>query len=371
MAVSLNKNFLLDVIQKTFPVIPNRTSLQVLSNFKIVVQDGVLSITASDLDNFVLAKTTVDGDDSFEIAVNARKLFDIVRELDNALVTLEVKENMFYITSETGFACSLSGVDLIEFPNFPDNGYGEVKTISVELFKNLVEKSSFAVSRDESRASLCGVLWEQKDGQMDMIATDGHRLGLSYIQSEGEDFSVIVSPKSLNHVVKTAENVGIEEIQFSFNEKQVIFTVDTFILNTKLIDGPYPDYNKGIPKEFSKTAVIDREELISIVRRVAIFTNKKTNLIKFTFNENELSVSASNRDILAEATQTVSVEYEGDSAITLGFNHFFLTEILNIIKTPKVTFKLNAEVSAVIILPVEESSVSEDIYLLMPLRIFE
>jgi len=374
MPFTVGKEFLMDVIQKTVPVVPSRTSLQVLYNFRIVIDNGVLQVTASDLDTYVRASCSVEGDGSAEIAVNAKKLFEILREIDNCTLTLEVTNNTLYITSDSGFACSLTGVDLREFPYFPESGYAETHAVSVELFQNLVSKSSFAVAKDESRASLCGVLWETGDNRIGMTATDGHRLGTSFSPYEStleQDVSVIISPKSLNHVLKTAEMSGVETIHYSFNDKNVVFTVDTFTLSTKLIDGPYPDYSKGIPTEFGKTAIVDREQLLSVLRRVLIFTNRKTQLIKMVFENNGLEVSATNREIIAEGQQTLPVEYNSEEKHTVGFNGSYLLEILQIIKTSKIQINMNHEVTAVVLLPINEESTSDDIFLIMPLRIFE
>lgn len=374
MSFTVGKDFLMDVIQKTFPVVPSRTSLQVLYNFKLTIENGTLQVTASDLDNFVRASTSVEGEGSAEIAVNAKKLFEILREIDNSGITLEINDNTLFITSETGFACSLTGVDLREFPYFPDSGYSETHAISTELFRGIVTKSGFAVSKDESRASLCGVLWECGSERTGMVATDGHRLGASfaaYDSSIDSDISVIVSPKSLNHILKTAEMSGVETIHYSFNDKHIVFTVDTFTLSTKIIDGPYPDYDKGIPKEFSKSAIVDREQLIGVVRRVSIFANKKTQLIKMLFNENALEIAASNREIIAEGKQVLPVQYTGEENHLIGFNSGYLMEILSIIDTPTVEFKMNMQVSAVLVLPVSEEKKSDDVFLIMPLRIFE
>jgi len=374
MSFTLGKDFLMDIIQKTFPVVPSRTSLQVLYNFKITIENGTLTITASDLDNFVRASTTVEGAGDAEIAVNAKKLFEIIREIENCNLTLDISGNSLFINSDAGFSCSLAGVDLREFPYFPDGGYAETFTIPTDVFRGLVEKSSFAVSKDESRASLCGVLWECSADRIGMIATDGHRLGASFAGYESaisNEVSVIVSPKSLLHILKTAEMSGVDTIRYAFNDKHIVFTVDTFTLSTKVIDGPYPDYDKGIPKEFLKTATVDRELLHSVVRRVSIFANRKTQLIKLNFIDNSLEISAANREIIAEGKQTIPAKFTGEEAHTVGFNSAYLLEILSIINTPTVEFRMNTQVSAVLVLPVIEEPISDDVFLIMPLRIFE
>jgi DNA polymerase-3 subunit beta len=377
MKYTISKNNLMDIIQKTVPVIPSRTSLQVLYNFKMIFSSDKLEIIASDLDNFVKATTEISGDGDAEIAVNAKKLFEIVREIGNEQLSIEIVDNSLIIISESGFSCKITGVDLREFPHFPDSGYSESYSIKSDVFKKIVEKSSFAVSRDEARACLCGVLWECSAHRVGMVATDGHRLGASFANIDlniSEDISVVVPNKSLQHILKTVEIGDVEDINFSFSEKHIVFTVENFTLSTKLIDGPYPDYEKGIPKEFSKTVIIDRENLISAIKSVSVLSNKKTRLIKIDFDNSSINISANNREIGGEANQVIPAEYSGEEDHMIGFNGTYILEILSIIKTEKIRIEMNSQVSATVLFPVFEDdndNIENDIFLIMPLRIFE
>ncbi len=375
MSFTIRKENLIDLIQKTYPVIPSRTSLQVLYNFKMSFFSDRLEIIASDLDNFVKASTEISGVGEAEIAVNAKKLFEIVREMSDDLIVIDIEDNALIINNSSGFTCRIMGVDLREFPHFPEVSYSENYTIATKEFSTLVAKSSFAVSRDESRACLCGVLWEASKDRTGMVATDGHRLGASFINfavGADESVSVIIPPRSLNTILKTSELSGAESLSFSVSEKHIIFRIENFTLSTKIIDGPYPDYEKGIPKEFSKTATITRSDLYNAVKRVSVLSNKKTQLVKLVYSDNMVTISASNRDIGGEAKQSLPVEYSGEEH-TIGFNSAYLLEILTIMKSEKVRIDMNSQVSAAILRPLNSEKVVEadDVYLIMPLRIFE
>ncbi len=374
MAFSIQKTALMDLVQKAYPVVPSRTSLQVLNNFKMSFVDGNLNIVASDLDNFVRVTGPIQGEGDVEIAVNARKLFEVLKEIGDELLQLKVVDNTLHISSETGFSCMLMGVDLREFPHFPESDFAERLIITREDFNALVSKSSFAVSRDESRACLCGVLWEISAERTGMVATDGHRLGASFIHTAlgtDQELSAIVPPKSLNHIMKTIELSDVDDVAFSIFDKHILFSIEGFTLSTKLIDGPYPDYEKGIPREFAKVATIDRVNLYNAIKRVSVLSNRKTSLIKCVFSEGQLALSANNREIGAQGNQILPVAYSGEELI-IGFNSAYLLEILSVVNTDKITLEMNNQVSAAVLHPLnEEESSSDDVFLIMPLRIFE
>ena len=377
MSFTIAKAAFLTVIQKAAPVVPTRTSLQVLYNFKITIKDGVFEVIASDLDNFVKATCRIDGNEFAEIAVNAKKLYEIATVLDDEAITLDIRQNTLFIESASGYSCSILGVDIREFPHFPENEYSQPYTIDLPTLKNLVTKSSFAVSKDESRACLCGVLWETSSQKIGMVATDGHRLGASFQNIETgveDDISIIVSQKSLLSILKTAELEGVDTVNYTIADKHIVFSTSQFTLSTKTIDGPYPDYQKGIPKEFSKSVVINRLSFLQAVRRVSVLSNKKTQLIKCAFSDDTIVISAMNKDINGEAQQILPAKYEGDADHSIGFNGSYLSEILSIISTESIRIEMNSQVSAAVLFPeytTEDTKISDDVFLIMPLRIFE
>ena len=240
----------------------------------------------------------------------------------------------------------------------------------------MIPKSSFAAAKDEARACLAGILWENHPTKTGMVATDGHRLGSCFINGTfpiTEKFSSIISPKSLNHLVRIIGEKNSENIRATVNEKYIVFTAGSFVLCTKLIDGPYPDYNKVIPTNNPREAVIDRAALLNAVRRAMVLSNQKTHLVKFSFSENMLEVIVINKEIGGEAKEKIAIEYRGDSH-QIGFNAQYFNEIIDIIKTPKIKLQMNTQISACLIYPVyekEEEKISDDLFLLMPLRIME
>lgn len=377
MPLSTTKANLLDLVQKAHALAPTKSSLQILSNLKLTATPEQLEVTATDLDHSIRCTGPVSGSSTFDIAINARKIFDIVREIPDGDITIEEDENVLSIVSEKGFSCKVAGTDVADFPALPVIENTVEFDIPTADFRRLVSRSSFAVSKDTTRSSLCGVLWEVSNDGSAMIATDGHRLGrsiLSRTTNVADAVSAIVSPRTLQHVARISETSDSDTmLHVAICDKYAVLQGAGFTLCSKLIDGPYPDYDKVIPKNNPKHAILERALLINAVRRVSVLSNQKTHLIKLQFTPDSLEVRVLNRDIGAEARETMPIPYEGEDH-TIGFNAIYLSEILSIVDTPKVRLEMNTQISACLIKPWDDEAervVEGDLFLIMPLRLLE
>ena len=378
MSITISKDVLFDVLQKAYPIIPLKSSLQILSNFRISFNGSMIEITTTDLDQSLKCFIPVEDHDlnSFDITVNARKFFEIVRELPQGMVSVSIEENIIILDSDKNFSCKIAGADSNDFPGFPEKTYDHEFEINPILLKTMIPNSSFAVAKDESRACLAGILWEISKEKTGMIATDGHRLGSCFIKDSfscDEKIFGIASPKSLNNLLRNIDVKQDTKIKVLFSEKYITFIGKSFTLCSKLIDGPYPDYTKVIPSNNPREAVVDRVALLNATKRASILSNQKTHLIKFIFSDNTIEVIVVNKEIGGEAKEKVDIEYKGD-VHTIGFNGQYFTEILEIIKTEKVKITMNTQISACLIYPLhkkEEDTISSDLFLIMPLRIME
>ncbi|MDD5674724.1 MAG: DNA polymerase III subunit beta, partial [Chitinivibrionales bacterium] len=285
--------------------------------------------------------------------------------------------NVLIIESESGFSCKIAGTDASSFPGFPEIKSEQESTIPAEKLKTMIAKSIFAVAKDDSRAVLCGCLLEIEPKKISMVTTDGHRLGCCWYPIEmgvEEKISVIVYPKSLLNLVASL-NAGDDAITMTVSEKYVVFTTNHFVLYTKRIEGAYPDYEKVIPKNNFKKAVVEKEMLVNAVRRVSILSNQKTHLVKFVFKVGELEIAVLNRDIGGEAREIIPADYKEED-FSIGFNALYFCEIINIVDTPKVRLEMNTQISACLIYPEydkkdKNESRSNEVLLIMPLRIME
>jgi len=377
MECIISKAKFYDLLQKTYPIIPSKTSLQVLSNFKIDFSLNSISVTATDLDQSILVISDAVSDKEISINVNARKLVEIVRELPEGDLLLNIDENVLIIDNKKGFSCKIAGIGSEDFPLFPFINEENKFSIRADYLKEMIIKSSFAVSKDESRTCLCGVFWKIDGEKTGMIATDGHRLGSSFYKNSDKNdnkISIIVSPKSLLHVVRIIGEFKPDTfVDITLGEKYVCFKIDKITIYSKLIEGPYPDYDKAIPKVNPKKIILDKNSLFEAVKRVSVLSNQKTHLIKCIFKHGSLETTVLNRDIGGEAREKINIEYDGPEHI-VGFNAQYLMEIINIISSPKIKIEMNTHISACLIFPYFEKETeikSEDTFLIMPLRIMD
>jgi DNA polymerase-3 subunit beta len=375
--VSIQKKDLLEAMQKAFPIVPSKTALLILSNFRMAYVDSALEISATDADHSLRVAAAATGDGPFDITVNAKKIFEIVRELPEGAVNLSLDGMVLIMESEKGFSCKIAGADSSDFPGIPQIEGGVEFSVSGFLFRDLVQKTSFAVAKEESRASLCGVLWEISSDKTGMVATDGHRLGYSFKEMNvpvSEDISKIISQKSVATLVRIIDSKGQDGVlKVVIGDKYISFSTESLTMVSKMIEGQYPEYNKVIPKNNPKVVITERTALLEAVRRVSILSNQKNRQIGLFFKTGMMEVVVRNTEIGGEAREFVPIEYDGDEHV-LGFNGQYLIEILNIVETRKVRLEMNTQISACLLFPEYsdgEEKVSDDLFLQMPLRIMD
>lgn len=364
------KAVFLDALQMAVSAIPNKTTLQILYNLLLKLEGSTLEIRATDLDMTIVMRLTVEGHEDGEVVINARKLLEVVKELPDFPVLISVDDYIVTIKSgENGFQCNLTGFDAGEYPALPDLGQAKVFQLPLKDLRFLSEKTSFAVSGDYSRMALTGIYAEFKKGVLQMVATDGHRLGKSWAKLDGapEQPGVILPPKALSQVLHMSEDPDYL-INVEVGPANARFSTETISITTKLIEGPYPNYENVIPKDFSKRMKANRDHLASVIRRVATMANAKTRLVVFGFGDRNLVLSAKNQDLGGESEESIPVEYSGDPA-EVGINAQYLLEVFRLINTEEVAFKFNNPLGAIIVEPVMENPAY--FFIVMPLRILK
>jgi DNA polymerase-3 subunit beta len=260
------------------------------------------------------------------------------------------------------------GKNAEEFPKLPEQKPLASFSIKTEIINSMIEKTIYAVSNDLTRPSLCGVLWETKGGQLSMVATDGHRLAKvdhmgDFEDLEGKEF--IVSPKALNILRSLIDEK--EEVKVSLAENHVTFDLGDSIIYSRLIEGPFPDYNQVIPKNNTKELVVNREELTDACRRVSILSSAITHQVKLSVGTEVLTISVNTPDV-GEAIEELRCTFTGEP-LDIGYNARYLLDILKTINTDDIAFMLDRSDNTGIVIPVEGSKDIEQKCLLMPLRL--
>ncbi|MBP2646451.1 MAG: polymerase beta subunit [Gemmatimonadetes bacterium] len=350
--------------------VPTKTTLPVLSNILVeAIHDGV-RLSGTDLDIAVSTIVPASVDQEGSITVPARKLAEIVRELPNASIRITASGEQ-RVTIECGRSkFRLLGLPKDEFPAFPAVKFDGGWKATAGNLQKLITHVAFAASTEESRPILNGVLWELRPDRMRMVATNGHRLARMDVPTAttgGAQADLIVPPKALEQIRKlfSAE----DEIEVARSENHLGFRSPTTQVFTRLIEGPYPNYEQVIPRENDKVMTADKGAITSALRRMSIVASDQTHRIRMAFANGSCKLSVQTPD-LGEAQEEVTVTYEGDT-LEIGFNAAYMLEVLKYIPTDEVRMTFKAPERAATCEPVGWDDPASFLALVMPLRLVD
>lgn len=346
--------------------IPTRTTLPVLSNILIEAEDGAVRMSGTDLDTAVSVRVAAEVAEPGAITAPAKKLQEIARELPGAVELSTQGDTISISSNRTRF--KLNGLPRDEFPAFPKVEFAESWKLTGQELQRLISHVSFAASTEETRPILNGVLWQLGEGEMRMVATNGHRLAKMTLPREGEGRAVgdlIVHPKALGQVQRLFG--GAEAVEVARSENHIGFRSESVQVFTRLIEGPYPNYEQVIPKDNDKNLVADKGALQAAVRRMAIVASDQTHRIRMSLGGPMLRFSVETPD-LGAATEELPVEYDGDP-LDIGFNAQYLLELLRYMPTDEVRMTFKAPERAATIQPIGNEDTPDYMCLVMPLRL--
>jgi DNA polymerase-3 subunit beta len=348
--------------------IPTRTTLPVLSNILIEAGHDGVQMSGTDLDIAVTLRVAAEVEEPGAITVPAKKLQELARELPEAPARVTTSGERFELVCGKA-TFRLNGMPRDEFPTFPEVDFEASWKISGELMSQMIERTAFAVSTEESRPILNGVLWQLADREMRMVATNGHRLAKLSVPSEAGDAphaDLIVPPKALAQVQRLFE--AGDEIEVARSENHLGFRKNGTRVYTRLIEGPYPNYEQVIPKDNDRIAMADKETLTRALRRMAVVASEQTHRVRLSFTGNLLRLSVETPD-LGDAHEEIEVGYEGE-ALDIGFNANYLLEVLRFMPTEEVKLSFKAPERAATVEPTDEEE-GDYLCLIMPLRLLE
>ena len=348
--------------------IPTRTTLPVLSNILIEAGEGGVQMSGTDLDIAVALRVPAEVEEPGAITVPAKKLQELARELPEAPARVATTGERFELVCGKA-TFRLNGMPRDEFPAFPQVDFDASWAIQGELISEMIERTAFAVSTEESRPILNGVLWQLADGQMRMVATNGHRLAKLAVPAAATDAphaDLIVPPKALAQVQRLFDEG--DEIQVARSENHLGFRKDGTRVYTRLIEGPYPNYEQVIPKDNDRIAIADKETLTRSLRRMAVVASDQTHRVRLSFAASVLRLSVETPD-LGDAHEEMEVSYDGE-ALDIGFNANYLLEVLRFMPTDEVKLSFKAPERAATIEPTDAEG-GEYLCLIMPLRLLE
>jgi len=369
MKFNANKETFSQSLQKVVGALPAKTTIPVLNNILLRIENDKAYFTGTDLEISITTACPVEVSEEGAIAVPGKRFFDIIRELPDLPISLESDpSHHLQLKNEKGIY-KFVGEDPEEFPHIDVEESDFEFVLPAETFNRMVEKTIYAVSTDELRATLTGVYLQILPNELRMVATDGHRLvKISHQQFKGGEspISVILPTKALNLVSKaTGPDM---DLQIQISESHVVFTFDETKIFTKVINGQYPNYERVIPIDNNIEMHVNREMLMAAVRRVSIFSNPYTHQIRFSLSPSSLVVQAEDVEIGGEAQEAIPADYSGEP-MDVGYNAVYVLDILRHIDSENVVFRLKNPDTAAIIEPSEQQENEELMKLLMPIRL--
>ncbi len=363
MKIVIGKDAVLSGLQMVHGVVNVRPTLPVLSNVLLQAEDDKLWLTTTDLE--VSIRCVVEAKVSKEggTTLPAKRLLSIIRELpiDNIEIDVDDKNSAAISCGSAYF--KILGLPQDDFPAIAKYDGGSTFTMEQRALKDMLQKTYYAASTDETRFILNGTLLSFKGNKLTTVATDGRRLALAEQELEfpkESEVEAIVPTKAVNEVIRMLKDEGTVKIHITKN--QAGFEVDQMVLTTKLIEGTYPNFRQVIPAQCEQRIAVEREGMLTALRRVALLTSEKSSSVKLTFGKNRLKISASSPD-LGEAHETVAIKYSGKELV-VAFNPEYIMEPLKNLANDEIYVELTDELSPGVI-----KSDVPFIYVLMPMRI--
>lgn len=298
-----------------------------------------------------------------------KNLFEIIKELSEGKVQLEKKENNWLEIRQGKYLSKIVGISAEEYPIFPTFAGEKFFEIDSEILKEMIDKTIFSVSNDETRYHLNGVYFEQKPDQgYFMVATDGHRLSLinkklGISESGKVPYGVIIPRKGLYEIKKLLESVG-GKFQLCIEGSQLVVKNQSTVLMIRLIEGKYPNYSQFIPQKLNQKLHINREAFLSSLKRVSLLANHKSKAVTLAVSKGKMEITSSNPD-LGDAKEEIEVDYNGND-FKIGFNAKYIQDVLQSMDDDEIDFEINDQLSPGLMRPHNDQSYT---CVVMPMRI--
>ena len=370
MEITVSKVELLRELTATQGVVERKTTIPILSNYLFEATTDKLSLTATDLDLSLRTSCNAKVKKEGACTIPARKLYDYVKLLPDADITIRLLEN-HWVSIRCGRSnTKMVGMARSNFPGLPVfPSVGAIK-LPAPVLRSMIAKTGFAIANEESRYTLNGALMVLKPESITMVATDGHRL--AHVERSGEKFEGVsgemktLIPKKAMDELKSLLDSDIETIDFAKDESTLFFRVGPRLLTSRQLTGQFPNYEAVLPKEITKSIVLHGDELGAAISRVAQFADERSRAVRLRLEKGELKLSASSTET-GESEDSLEVDYNGD-AMAIGFNAQYLLDFIKAVGSGEVKLELKDAQSAGQLRPAE----SEDYkyrYIVMPMRI--
>jgi DNA polymerase-3 subunit beta len=370
MEITVSKFELLRELTATQGVVERKTTIPILSNYLFEAAGDKLSLTATDLDLSLRTSCNAKVKKEGACTIPARKLYDYVKLLPDAEITIRLLEN-HWVSIRCGRSnTKMVGMAKSNFPGLPVFPSAGVIKISAPVLRSMIAKTGFAIASEESRYTLNGALMVLKPESITMVATDGHRL--AHVERAGEKFEGVsgemktLVPKKAMDELKSLLDSDVETIDFAKDESTLFFRVGPRLLTSRQLTGQFPNYEAVLPKDISKSIALHGEELGAAIARVAQFADERSRAVRLRLEKGELKISASSTET-GESEDSIEVAYDGEP-MAIGFNAQYLMDFIKATGSCDVKLELKDAQSAGQLRPAEGEDYKYR-YIVMPMRI--
>lgn len=369
MQFSVSRDNIYKALQKVIHVVPGKSTIEILYNVLLTTEEGKLKIMATDLEITQIAWCNAQIEEEGSIAVPGRLFADILREMPETDLVFKSDPNHKVIIESSFGEYKLSGQNKNDYPSIPAIDSEDIIAIENTVLKRMIEKTIFACSADNLRPALTGVFFQIYPDHLIMVATDGHRL----VKIQNNKFSandltreLIIPTRALNFVARNIGEDGSQNIVIG--AAHVLFKFEDTHIYSRIINEPYPDYQRVIPEANSKEMFIDRESLISSVKRVSLFSNPISSQVRINLSENKLTVYAQDIDFGGEAHESLDCVFNSGEMV-IAYNANYLQDILKHIDSDKVKVMLETADGPALAYPEVQEENEELVMLIMPVRL--
>jgi len=371
MEITVTKAELLRELTATQGVVERKTTIPILSNYLFEAAEGKLALTATDLD--LSLRTSCDAKVKKEgsCTIPARKLFEYVRLLPDADITIKLLEN-HWVSIRCGRSnTKMVGMAKSNFPSLPVFPTASVVQIPGQVLRGLISRTAFAISNEESRYTLNGALMLLKPESITMVATDGHRL--AHCERPGEKFEgvsgemkTLVPKKAMDELKTLLDSTETDTVEFAKDDSTLFFRIGPRLLTSRQLTGQFPNFEAVLPKDNNKVITLNSDELDAAIQRVSQFADERSKAVRLKLEKGEVKISASSTEA-GESEDSIEAPYNGES-LTIGFNATYLLEFLKNASSAEVRLELKDAQSAGQLRPAEGDDYKYR-YIVMPMRI--
>jgi len=368
MRFIINRMDFLKPVSRVQGIVEKRTTMPILSNLMMNVHGDVVEITATDLEVSIRDAAAAEQiEEEGSITVNARKLFEILKALPDETLKITCSPDSKVTIKGAKSTFHVMGMSIDNFPKLPEMDVSGLHKVRVDTLKEMIDRTSFSVSTDETRYNINGFLLEKEEDKIKMVATDGHRLAViekEYDLDIGESKRALLPRKGVMELRKLLDEEGEEEFFLGITEKTLLVKKEKVSMNVRLLEGEFPDYKRVIPEGNDKTALLDKNEFLSSLKRASILSEDKIKGVRFNLSASSLVLTASSKEI-GDATVEMDIDYSNED-IEIAFNAVYILDLLDSIDDEKVNLILKDQLSPGIIRP--EGS-DDYTYVVMPMRL--